>query len=142
MEVILAAAEQTLRRAGVPALRLSALLDEVRTLTGMRSLDPERLRHLLEARPDRFRVLDPWRGPWRFVASAPGPAQGETWVVVVHDDGDAPGEGESPGVARRLHASVRWLALHVDPASARTVMRWKGLLLEALDAHDALGRAA
>lgn len=144
MEYVLSAAEQILRNAGVPALRISRLLREIQASTpGTRTLDTSGLRTLLEASPDRFRVLDPWRGPWRLVATSDGEGADahEPWVVVVRDHGDGAAAG-GHRVVRRLHGSVRWLALNLDPLSARSVVRWNGLLLEALSAEDGEDRAA
>ncbi|HSW31912.1 MAG TPA: hypothetical protein VLH75_20680 [Longimicrobiales bacterium] len=142
MEHVLSAAEQILRASGAPALRLGALLDELRVTTGERSLQASRLRSLLEGRPDRFRVLDPWRGPWRPVVRAEDPALGEPWVVAVRDGGDGTGAFASPRLVRRIRECVRWLGLDLDAASARRVVRWQALVLEGLAAERALRRAA
>lgn len=144
MEYILSAAEQVLRNAGVPALRLSHLLREIQSSTpGTRTLDTGGFRALLETSPERFRVLDPWRGPWRLVTGADGEdADGhEPWVVGVRDHGDGAAAGRHR-IVRRLHGSVRWLALNLDPRSARSVVRWNGLLLEALSPEEDVDRAA
>ncbi len=141
MEHILSAAEQVLRNSGAPALRLSALLDELVTTTGTRMLDGPRLRSLLEARPDRFRILDPWRGPWRFV-NRRAETSSDPWVVVVRDLGDGPGVAADPRVIRRVRESVRWLGLTLDARSPRQVSRWEGLVLEGLAAERAFRRAA
>jgi hypothetical protein len=142
MEHVLSAAEQILRASGAPALRLGALLDELRATTGERSLQASRLRSLLEGRPDRFRVLDPWRGPWRPVIRAEEAAGGEPWVVAVRDGGDATGAYASPRLVRRIRECVRWLGLDLDAASARRVVRWQALVLEGLAAERALRKAA
>jgi hypothetical protein len=142
MEHVLSAAEQILRASGAPALQLHTLLDELRATTGERSLQAPRLRSLLEGRPDRFRVLDPWRGPWRTVAREGAPVRGEPWVVAVRDHGDGTGAYAFPRLVRRIRACVRWLGLDLDVASARRVVRWQALLLEGLAAEQALRRAA
>lgn len=142
MEHILSAAEQILRNSGAPALRLSALLDELLATTGTRALDGPRLRSLLEARPDRFRILDPWRGPWRFVGRGADAPPGEPWVVVVRDLGDGAGTPGGHGVLRMVRESVRWLGLNLDARSPRRVMRWEGLVLEGAAAERVLRRAA
>jgi hypothetical protein len=141
MENVLSAAEQILRTSGAPALRLSVLLGEVLAATGERTLDAPRLRALLEARPDRFRVLDPWRGPWRFVGQRGAAPLEEPWVVAVRDQGDRSGAG-TPTVVRRIRESVRWLGLSLDDRSPRRVARWHGLLLEGMAAERALRKAA
>lgn len=143
METILSAAEQILQHSGAPALRLSRLLEELHGTLGARHLDAQGLMALLSRHPDRFRVLDPWRGPWRFVPEHGGDRQegAGPWVVAVRDDGVGahPGAGR---MARRLRESVRWLALSVDPGSPRSVARWRGHLLEALAAQEDVRRAA
>lgn len=137
MESVLTAAERILHDAGVPALPLSHLLRALHEgVAGARTLDGPHLRALLEGAPERFRVLDPWRGPWRFLGRAGTPVSdggptAEPWVVAVRDQGD----GAAPHghrLERRLNGSVRWLALHVDPRSTRSLMRWNRILLEAL----------
>lgn len=142
MEHVMSAAEQILRTSGAPALRLGALLDELRTATGERTLQAPRLRSLLEARPDRFRVLDPWRGPWRSMGRPDGTQPGEPWVVAVRDLGDGAGAVGGPRAIRRIRESVRWLGVALDASSARCVARWHGLVLEGLVAERVLSRAA
>ena len=142
MEHVLSAAEQILRASGAPALQLTALLDELRATTGERSLQAPRLRALLEGRPDRFRVLDPWRGPWRPVAPSDSITRGEPWVVAVRDQGAGTGAYASPRLIRRIRECVRWLGLDLDAASVRRVVRWQALLLEGLAAEQALRKAA
>jgi hypothetical protein len=142
MEHVLSAAEQILRASGAPALRLNALLDELHATTGERSLQAPRLRALLEGNPDRFRVLDPWRGPWRPVAREPGPGRGEPWVVAVRDHADGTGAYAAPRLILRIRECVRWLGLDLDAASVRRVVRWEGMLVEGMAAERALRRAA
>lgn len=136
MEYVLSAAEQILQNAGVPALRISHLLREIQASTpGTGALDALRLRTLLEASPERFRVLDPWRGPWRLVARV-GPEESgeqEPWVVAVRDHGDGAAR-DGHRIVRRLHDTVRWLALSLDPLSARSMVRWNELLTETQSA--------
>jgi len=145
MDALVCAAEATLRRHAAPALRLSQLLGHVRADTGLRTLDADRLRSVLETRPDRFRILDPWRGPWRFVHRGSTAERGnDPWVVVVGDPGDEGGVQEGrPRPDRRLSTSVRWLALTLDATSGRTVCRWHGIAIASDAACTALrGRAA
>lgn len=142
MEHVLSAAEQILRASGAPALRLGALLDELRTTTGERTLQAPRLRALLEGRPDRFRVLDPWRGPWRSVGRRDPSQPAEPWVVAVRDLGDGAGTVRGPRAIRRIRESVRWLGVALDARSVRCVARWQGLLLEGMAAERVLSRAA
>lgn len=144
MDALVRSAESVLRSHAAPALRLGELLRHVRVDTGLRTLAPDRLRAALEARPDRFRVLDPWRGPWRFVrrasAGAPG---GEPWVVVVGDPGDqGAARAATPTPDRRLRATVRWLGLSVDADSGRAISRWHGIAVAESSARDVLTRKA
>lgn len=142
MEHVLSAAEQILRASGAPALRLGVLLEDLRATTGERALQAPRLRTLLEARPDRFRVLDPWRGPWRSVGRPDPSGPGEPWVVAVRDLGDGAGACGAPRVIRQIRESVRWLGLALDARSVRCVARWQGLVLEGMAAERVLRRAA
>ena len=142
MEHILSAAEQILRNSGAPALRLGLLAAELRGALGGAALDAARLRTLLEGHPDRFRVLDPWRGPWRLIGEAHPPGQAEPWVVAVRDLGDTAGCDGGWPLSRRVRESVRWLALNVDPCSPRSILRWQGILAEGVAAARALDRAA
>jgi hypothetical protein len=124
MDALVRSAENVLRRHAAPALRLSELLGHVRADTGLRTLDQDRLRGVLETRPDRFRLLDPWRGPWRFVRRASATARGtDPWVVVVGDPGHEGGAQEGrPRPDRRLSASVRWHGIAVASGAACTAL--------------------
>jgi hypothetical protein len=138
LDTILLSAEAALRRNAAPALRLGELLLVVRADTRDVTLGEERLRSALESRPDRFRVLDPWRGPWRFV----GPSHsGEPWVVVVGDPGDRDARAaNSP--AHTLRESVRWLGLTVDQGSHREVGRWHAIAVAEPGAREMVRRRA
>ena len=143
MDTYLNAAERTLRRSAAPAMHLTDLLRQVRAETGDLSLDADRLQTALHTRPDLFRVLDPWRGPWRFLREpepSARPAELDPWVVVVSDPGD--GDGAGRPCMRRLRASVRWLAREVDPRSGRALARWSAMALAAEEADSALRKAA
>lgn len=143
MDTYLRAAECALRRSAAPALHLTDLLHEVRCETRDLSLDAARLETALQARPDLFRVLDPWRGPWRFLREpehSEGPRDLDPWVVVVSDPADGDGAGRRG--THRLSACIRWLARGVDPRSGRALARWSALALAAEEARDALQTAA
>lgn len=134
MEAVLSAAERILHHAGAPALRLSRLLEELRHCPAAAGLDAPRLEALLGAHPHRFRVLHPWRGPWRFVVreGEEDALDGEPWVVAVRDDGDGSASREDgPRALRLLRESLRWLAVTLDVESPGGVVRWRGLVLEA-----------
>lgn len=140
MEALVRSAETILRSQSAPALRLTELVERVRADTGMRTLDADRLRSALELRPDRFRLLDPWRGPWRFVREGDSSTDVvEPWVVVVGDPGAGAGaHAERPDVARRLSASVRWLGMSVDERSRRALTRWHRMVVAERAARAAL----
>lgn len=144
MDPLLRAAEAALRQSAAPALRLGDLLRQVRSDTRDLMLDAERLLGVLRAHPHRFRILDPWRGPWRFIRE-PGPSGAsrtelDPWVVVVSDP--AEGDGAGHPSARRMRACVRWLAAGVDTRSTRSLARWCRVASAADDARRALEAAA
>ncbi len=143
MDEVLRHVEAALRRHPAPAVRLSELLTLVRPSTAGRALDARLLRRLLESHPDRFRILDPWRGPWR-TASAnalAGAASNDPWVVVVTDPADQDLEGSR--LAARLRESVRWMARAVDSRSTREIVRWHALAVSEQDLRNSvLPRAA
>jgi len=141
MDPIASCAEQALRRSPHPALKLSELLEDVAEHLD-RNLDPGRLRAILEAHPDRFRILEPWRGPWR---SPPGSlvareGPGEPWVVAITAP-DGPPDDSGPA-AHRLRESVRWLARGVDGRSPIEVSRWYAIVMSERAARQALVRRA
>jgi hypothetical protein len=144
MDALARSADTILRSQVAPALRLTELLERVRVDTGVRTLDADRLRAALELRPDRFRLLDPWRGPWRFVRSGPTrPHVGEPWVVVVGDPGDQGGAQDTrSNVERRLSASVRWLGASVDARSGRALTRWHRMVVAESAVRDVLAKKA
>lgn len=138
MDRLLQAAETVLRRHAAPALRLTELLRHVRRDLGALTPDAEALRRALQTRPDRFRVLDPWRGPWRHVARDPScPLGGDPWVVVVGDPGDdgvglpKHGRETTSRSERRLRASVRWLAAGIDGGTSGAVARFHVIAMAA-----------
>jgi len=137
MDAMLNAAEAALRRAAGPALRLAALWRQLRDERRDGGLDLARLRIALESRPDRFRVLDPWRGPWRSLAPREG---SDPWVVVVGDPGDR--DGAPATAVRRLRESVRWLGVTLDAGSVREVGRWHAMVVAEEEARATLDRRA
>ncbi len=136
---IASCAEDALRAHQHPALRLSELVDLVAERID-RGLDAARLRVLLEEHPERFRVLDPWCGPWRLPTQERGLARpGDAWVVIVTDPGDPP---DTSPTALRLRESVRWLGRGVDPRSPTEVSRWYAIVLAERAAREAVARRA
>jgi len=142
MNQVLRHAEAALRRHPAPALHLQELLGLVRASSDERTLDAPLLRTLLEAHPERFRLLDPWQGPWRLsgVGADPGERSGDPWVVMVTDPGDQDLAGPRP--AARLRESVRWIARGVDPRARRDLIRWHTLVLAERGAREILARRA
>lgn len=139
MNPIAICAEQELRAHTHPALRLFELVDLVAERID-RSLDAARLRAVLEEHPDRFRVLEPWCGPWRPGTPDHGPRKaGEAWVVGITDPGNAP---DAPQAALKLRESVRWLGRGVDPRSSIEVSRWYAIVLAERAAREAVVRRA
>ncbi len=129
-------AEGTLRKHPDPALRLGELV-ELLAERFDRTLNAARLRGILEAYPERFRLLDPWCGRWG--SAIPGgrrqidPAV-DVWVIGVSECDPPPGASS----AVKLRESVRWLARGVDPRSSTDIGRWYAIAL----AERALRRAA
>jgi hypothetical protein len=140
MNAIAAAAEQVLRAHPHPALRLVELVELLAERVD-RSLDASKLRSALEGHPDRFRILDPWRGPWRAAGyEADGqPPDRDVWVVSVEDPGPPPID---PGPALKLRESVRWLARSVDPRSAGDVIRWHVIAISEREMRETLTKRA
>ena len=141
MDPIASCAERTLRQSEHPALKLSELLESVSEILD-RSLNAGRLRAILETHPDRFRILEPWRGPWR---STPGSllvkeGSGEAWVVAVTEP-ERPPDGAGPA-AVKLRESVRWLARGVDVGSPAEVSRWYAIAVSERAVRTAIARRA
>jgi hypothetical protein len=141
MNPIAVCAESALRQHPHPALRLSELVELVAERMD-RTLDESLLRVVLESHPDRFRILDPWRGPWRAaVTHACGEARRrDTWVVAV-DDPSQPPDHHGPA-ALKLRESVRWLGRGIDPRSPREVSRWYAIALAERAVREAVARRA
>lgn len=143
MNPIAAFAESTLRRHAHPALRLRELVDLVAERVD-RSLDGGRLRAILEEYPDRFRLLDPWRGPWRTTTprgrNEPEPEpQIDVWVVAITEPENPP---RGAPAALKLRESVRWLGRGIDPRSRSDVSRWYAIALAERAVREAVARRA
>lgn len=139
MNPIVLCAEQALRAHTHPALRLSELVELIAGRVD-RGLDARRLRAVLEEHPERFRLLEPWAGPWRPDGTPRRPAQPEdAWVVVVTDPDDPP---DAPRSALRLRESVRWLSRGIDQRSAIDVSRWYAIVLSERAVREAVARRA
>jgi hypothetical protein len=137
MDTLADRAAQSLNRHPAAALPLEELSDQVRG--GGVAVGTGVLLRALEARPDLFRVLDPWRGPWRpgtrptdakarqrgsgAPGAAPDPA-GARWVVGL---GRATLDRDPVG---RLKASVAHLGRTLDERSVTDLARWLGMVRE------------
>jgi hypothetical protein len=141
MNSIAARAESALREHVHPALRLSELLELVADRMD-RTLDAPRLRAILETYPDRFRILDPWQGPWRGVPRSTSSASPsiDVWVVALSDPGEPP--SGPAGTLLKLRESVRWLGRGIDPRSRSDVSRWYAITLAERSAREAVTRRA
>jgi hypothetical protein len=136
---IASCADQALRSHTHPALKLSELVDIVARRVD-RGLDARRLRAILEEYPERFRLLEPWSGPWRPDEAPRVPQQPEeAWVVAVGDPDEPP---DTPRSALKLRESVRWLARGIDERSAVDVSRWYAIVLAERAAREAVARRA
>ncbi len=140
MNPIAAFAEAALREHTHPALRLRELVELLAQRVD-RSLGHDRLRAILESYPDRFRILDPWRGPWRSVlgADAGGAHSCDVWVIAVTAPDRPPG---GPSVAVKLRETVRWIGRGVDPRSQREVSRWYAIALAERALREAVMKRA
>jgi hypothetical protein len=140
MHPIASFAEGALREHIHPALRLRELLELV-TRRVDRSLDGGRLRAILESHPDRFRILDPWQGPWRSVVSVDddGTPRSDVWVIAVGPPDRPPG---GPPVAAKLRETVRWIGRGIDPRSQREVSRWYAIALAERALREAVTKRA
>ncbi|MGE0160094.1 MAG: hypothetical protein AB7T31_11845 [Gemmatimonadales bacterium] len=140
MNPIAAFAESALRENVHPALRLGELVELVARRVD-RSLDGVRLRAILESYPDRFRILDPWRGPWRSVLTrgTEETLAEDVWVVAITAPDRPPG---GPAVAVKLRETVRWIGRGVDPRSRREVSRWYAIALAERAVREAVSRRA
>jgi hypothetical protein len=141
MDPVASCAERTLLQSEHPALMLSELLGSVSEIVD-RTLDVARLRAILEAHPEHFRILEPWRGPWRSTPGTLLAKEGpeEAWVVAVSQP-DRPPDGAGPA-AIKLRESVRWLARGVDARSSVEVSRWYALAMSERHVRSALARRA
>ena len=141
MNPIVMCAESALRQHPHPALRLSELVQLVAERVD-RTLDEHRLRSALESHPDRFRLLDPWRGPWRgtLARDSRDARSSDVWVVAVVDPTQPQ---DHPGAAAlKLRESVRWLGRGVDPRSPHEVSRWYAIVLAERAIREAVVRRA
>jgi len=141
MDPIVSCAEQVLRESTHPALLLSELLESVAERVD-RTLKAPRLRGLLEAHPERFRILEPWKGVLAAGAGAllAREGVGDAWVVAITLP-EPPPDGD-PVAAVVLRESVRWLARGVDCRSGMEVARWSSIAVSEREVRKELLRRA
>jgi hypothetical protein len=118
-------AAETLARHPAPALSLDDLVVQVRD--GGAVVGSDVLLRALEARPDLFRVLDPWRGPWRCASPRARAAEAARWPRWIVGLRPYPRSG---GAGARLKSSLAWLGRTVDERSALDLVRWLGMVRE------------
>ena len=115
-------AMEIMNRSPTPAIPLPRLVDAITEETAGLVADAERILREIRMRPDLFRVLDPFIGPWRRVTAKPGetpPWSPDTWVL-----GLTPCTRESSPVWARTAESLRYLGRRVDENSATAVAHW------------------
>ncbi len=147
MNALARIAESALHASPHPALRLSELLELVIGRAG-RSVTPAMLRAALEGRPDRFRILEAWTGPWRSredgdprgLRGGGAPAfEPDAWVVAVGSPDTPP---DAPRTALCLRESVRWLALGLDGRSRMDASRWYAIAMAERAVREVVARRA
>jgi hypothetical protein len=139
MNPIAVFAERALREHTHSALRLRELVDLVAERVD-RTLDRDRLRAILESYPDRFRILDPWNGPWRSMLHERPLTPGcDVWVIAVTMPDHPPGGSL---MAVKLRETVRWIGRGVDPRSPHEVSRWYAIALAERALREATARRA
>ena len=102
----------------------------------------------VRARPNLFRMLDPWRGPWRvsgrrgspdgsaFTSSQLGGVADEPWVLLL----EPPTDSELDPPLRILQESTLAAGRRVDEHSVTALARWLRMSLEVADAASSLQR--
>lgn len=127
MELPAETVRRVLRRQPVPALPIDELCDLVRREAPGRVFTPEVVALQLRVRPDLFRVVDPWKGPWSPVNGSGGPPIGPSWVIPVERH-EPPGEPRGPG--RIVWDSLACLGEALDEESPTALARWLRIVRE------------
>lgn len=138
MRTILESARAVLDRDPSPALPLSELH---RLLARERSgpvPGPATLLERMRARPDLFRVVEPWDGAWRLLVGRDVPyrrrlgASGlelEPWVAAVRAHaGETGGRADLEG---RIRAGLHHLGGSLEPGSRVARVRWVAMVRQA-----------
>lgn len=142
MENLLDVARRVLERHPSPALPYTELHRLICAERPGPRPDPDFLLRRIRSRRDLFRVVDPWRGPWRRLTASPEAGRYRTalaaaglpvdlWVVAAEA---AEGREDVAEVRRSFTARVRRTVLdlsrRVDANSPRAMARWIRLLGE------------
>lgn len=119
-------AREILSRSQAPALPFPRLVEAITEEGGGHVAAIDRILIELRSRPDLFRVLDPFIGPWRRsteMATGAPPWSPDTWVL-----GLDPGVTATSPVRARTVECLRCLGRQVDENSATAVARWLVLI--------------
>jgi hypothetical protein len=127
-----AAVVNRIGRSAVPTGEVVRLLRE----SGVAVSESVLLRSL-NADPERFRVIEPWRA-LRGAHALGAPAGGTTWIVPARSAARDAGVSPRRPALERLHATLLALGWRLDRSSATDVARWFGMVLEAERLSDRL----
>lgn len=139
MESLPDVAYRILARHPAPALPLRELHRQVALARPGPTPTAESLLARIRSRRRSFRILDPWRGPWRVLRSRSDEATRralrdaglglEPWVMAA--DRTAEGQPDRPDPAvPLLRTTMHHLSLAIDRDSASALARWILLLRE------------
>lgn len=130
----------------LPISQLSHLIEQE---VGGAHVGPEFVVQAVRARPNLFRLLNPWRGPWRgsgrtgsegsaFTSNPFGGVGDEPWVLLL----EPPADSELDPPLRMLQESTLAAGRHVDEHSVTALARWLRMSLEVAEAAPSLRRAS
>lgn len=135
MQSILTSTHRFLSRNSAPALPLTELHRALRRERTGPVPSPPRLLDRLRARPDLFRIVEPWRGPWAplHVPGSPYPRrlaeadlELEPWVAPKRGSPEAfPDSPKHP--TGRIDASLGHLGRFLGRRPPRARLRWLGM---------------
>ncbi len=129
-------AEQILQRLTVPALRLDRLADAVEQGSGASVGGHAVLLQELRARPERFRILNPWIGPWRTAMRRQEGGGFLPWVIALR--GPRTPRASGCRSLESMTESLRAIAARLDPGCPTSVARCLGLLVAGREAAQHL----
>lgn len=136
-----------LARTPARTLPISHLSDLIQQETGGAGVERELVVQAVRARPNLFRMLDPWRGPWRvsgrmgpnasaFTSSQLGGVADEPWVLLL----EPPTDSALDPPLRMLQESTLAAGRRVDEHSVTALARWLRMSLEVADVASSLQR--